>query len=492
MDRPQFIQYLVHQKLLDVSQQKTLAKLSTNVNLCYYLVQQNLVPAKKLAEKLAHDFGLPYIELTPEPHSSVRDFLDLESISTYHALPIKKLENTLLLALSDPNNTQAIEAFRTKTNLSIKAAICPADQLTQQIQLLCNTHHKSIDADNVVALLDQLFLEAIEAHASDVHFEPYQDHYRIRFRIDGLLHHKHTLPLDKKNMITTRLKVLTHCDIAEQRLPQDGHFQLDHNHDCRLSTCPTVFGEKIVCRILNHQQSAWQIDDLGFNPSQLKLFKKALNKPQGLILVSGPTGSGKSMTLYAALNYLNNIEKNICSVEDPVEVQLPGINQVNVHPNIGLDFATVLKTFLRQDPDIIMIGEIRDTETAKIALRAAQTGHLVLATVHANSAQETIDRLVNMQTNRYALAQALTLIVAQRLLRKRCKHCPKKAPCTHCQQGYSGRMGIFEMIPFTQENKSCCANGQQPTPTMTLSQAAAEVIQLGLTDTQETKRVLCT
>jgi type IV pilus assembly protein PilB len=308
------------------------------------------------------------------------------------------------------------------------------------------------EEEPLVLFLNQILNEAIKKKATDIHFEPYENFYRIRFRLDGLLHTINQPPLEINQQLSSRLKIIANLDIAEKRLPQDGRYFFNHR-DIRVSTCPTLYGEKIVFRLLDNHENIRCIDQLDLTESQQKLFLSAIEKPQGLILVTGPTGSGKTVTLYAALNYLNVISKNICTVEDPVEIQLPGINQVNIHQKAGLDFAKTLRTFLRQDPDIIMVGEIRDLETAEIALHAAQTGHLVLSTLHTNSSIETITRLMNIGLPSYEIASSISLITAQRLIRKLCVHC-KDFPtqgCEHCTDGYAGRMAIHEILPMTEE-----------------------------------------
>src|SRR3990167_11373159 len=279
--------------------------------------------------------------------------------------------------------------------------------------------------ESVIQVVNRLLQDAILNHASDIHIEPYHQHCRIRFRSDSLLHEVATFPSPLAMQMITRLKIMANLNIAERRLPQDGHISLqnDHKIDIRISTCPTLFGEKIVLRLLNSSAIKSDIHQLGLTDTQQQLFLNKLKQPQGLILVTGPTGSGKTITLYSALHYLNKPEKNISTVEDPVEIQLPGINQVNINTKINLHFSTVLRTLLRQDPDIIMIGEIRDPETADIAIQAAQTGHLVLSTLHTNSAIETLTRLHAMKILAYNLAGSLSLIIAQRLIRTLCAHC---------------------------------------------------------------------
>lgn len=317
---------------------------------------------------------------------------------------------------------------------------------------------KESDA-SAIEFLDSLIREAQSNHITDIHIEPYAEHYRVRFRRDGLLQETSTLSNPLGNRITTRLKILAELNIAERRLPQDGRLRLGRNKvDIRMSTCPTLYGEKTVLRLLNVTSQHLNIHALGMTETQEKLFIKILSRPQGLILVTGPTGSGKTMTLYSAIHHLNTCEKNISTVEDPVEIELPGINQVNIHPKIGLDFATVLRAFLRQDPDVLMVGEIRDLETASIAAQAAQTGHLVLSTLHANSAREAIRRLQSLGLATHHLIHSLSLVMAQRLVRQLCAHCKQADPltghylpqgCEQCHQGYHGRLGIFECLPIT-------------------------------------------
>lgn len=365
---------------------------------------------------------------------------------------------------------------------------------------------------SIIELVDRLIHDAIEKNVSDIHIEPYEEHCRIRFRCDGLLYIAATIAEHLAIRITTRLKIMAQLNIAERRLPQDGRIQLREPYkiDIRINTCPTLFGEKIVLRILNAKTIALDIDRLGLTIEQKKLLLNKLAQPQGLILVTGPTGSGKTVTLYSALHYLNKIEKNISSVEDPIEIELHGINQVHINPRIGLNFDTVLRTFLRQDPDIMMVGEIRDLDTATIAMQAAQTGHLVLSTLHTNSAAETITRLQSMGIATYQLISSLSLIIAQRLVRKLCEVCKEEDKssgkisyrakgCDHCQQGYQGRIGIFELIPMTEElvqliwmraTSSQIAEQIRKEGWLLLYEAGMEKVYEGVTSLEEIKRVL--
>lgn len=333
-----------------------------------------------------------------------------------------------------------------------------------------------VDNAPMVSFVHQLLFNAINQQVSDIHFEPYEKIMRVRFRLDGLLYNTTTIAIQSANQVIAILKVMAELDVTEKRLPQDGKFKLPNDiyqvYDFRLNTCPTIYGEKAVVRILNSSQHMLSIDILGFDNSQKQIFLDAIRKPQGMILVTGPTGSGKTVTLYSALSLLNNDKVNISTVENPVELNLSGINQININQKIGLNFATALRALLRQDPDVIMVGEIRDAETAEIALQAAQTGHLVLSTLHTNNAAETLSRLVSMGIPNYNIAASLSLIIAQRLVRKLCDNCkePILLPentlqelgilqqhfptiniyvpqgCDQCQNGYKGRVGIYEML----------------------------------------------
>jgi len=356
----------------------------------------------------------------------------------------------------------------------------------------------------IIEFIDDILYAAINKRASDIHFEPYQEHYRIRLRIDGLLYANTKASISLGPRFSARLKIMANLDIAEKRLPQDGRFRVQiagKNQDCRLSVCPTIFGEKLVVRILNPINISLDLDSIDMSSEEREIFYKYIHKPQGLILVTGPTGSGKTVTLYTALNLLNQTTKNIATVEDPVEINLTGINQVEINHKIGLDFAKTLRTLLRQDPDIIMIGEIRDLETAQIAIKAAYTGHLVLATLHTNSAAASLTRLINMGIPAFDLANAVSLIIAQRLVRKICPKCKKvnTAKCLNCHDGYKDRMAVFEMLPITQSVQELITNNynqldlEQKMHTLkipNLREAAMQKVQDGITDIVEVNRVM--
>lgn len=371
----------------------------------------------------------------------------------------------------------------------------------------------------LIRFVDHLIQHALQESASDIHIEPYEQICRIRYRQDGLLYEMAEIPINLVARLVTRLKVMAKLDISERRLPQDGRLQIQKEKnraiDIRINTCPTLFGEKIVLRILDANKIALDIHSLGMSETQKNLFLEKISAPQGMILVTGPTGSGKTVTLYSALHFLNTSEKNISTVEDPVEIQLNGINQVNINPKIGLHFSTILRNFLRQDPDIIMIGEIRDTETADIAIQAAQTGHLVLSTLHANSAIETITRLQSMGGTTYNLTSSISLIVAQRLIRKLCDHCKmphtltakklielgfketdfilyRAKGCEHCQQGYQGRIGIYEMLSITESITHAILSGTTifKENFLSLREMGLEKIRQGITSLAEINRVI--
>ena len=354
---------------------------------------------------------------------------------------------------------------------------------------LSSSLNDQADDAPVVKFVNTILRDAVRKRASDIHFEPFEESFRVRFRIDGLLHEVAQPPLNLRGRIASRLKVMARMDISERRLPQDGTIkvQLDDGADIdfRVNSLPTVYGEKIVLRLLGSRSARLGIEQLGFSPDQRRLFEAALASPQGMILVTGPTGSGKTVTLYTGIHQLNAVERNICTAEDPVEIKLSGINQVNVAPRIGLDFANALRAFLRQDPDVVMVGEVRDRETAEIAIKAAQTGHLVLSTLHTNSAADTLSRLSNMGIEAFNIASAVSLIVAQRLARRLCSQCrsPVTLPvevlvqrglthaeadtaqlyeavgCRHCTQGYKGRVGLFEVVPVDQRMRRLILEG---------------------------------
>jgi type IV pilus assembly protein PilB len=475
-----FAKYLVENGLLtETGAKEAEYKAKKNeLSMINFLITHKILDYKTIAFHTAQYFGLSQVNLENKDVASLPiAMVEKKLIEKYQILPILKQDDLLLIAITDPTQTQVLNEIKFHTNLNIRPQIAQYDQLMQLInQILYAERYADYNSEDaeIIKLVAQILNEAIDKNASDIHCEPYEHNYRIRFRIDGILHEITKPDLGLANRITARLKIMSRLDIAERRLPQDGRFSIN-NRDCRISTCPTLFGEKIVVRILNPNNALLT--------KQEKLFLQAIKRPQGMILVTGPTGSGKTVSLYAALNQLNSIDKNISTAEDPVEINLPGINQVNIHPKIGLTFAAVLRAFLRQDPDIIMLGEIRDLETAEIAIKAAQTGHLVLATLHTNSAAESITRLINMGIAPFNINSSLNLIIAQRLIRKLTPH----------NKGFLGRTGIFEVMPITeiqQKNareihKQACQKGM-----LSLREAGLLKVQKGITTLEEINRVL--
>ena len=520
--------------------------------LSYLLKQKTLTPTV-LALAAAEEFGLSFVDLN---NFSVEQMptqrLPLALLRRYRVLPLAETEHYLQIAISDPSNLQALDEIKFTVGLAIQWVLVADDQLQAALTKLQGQQEPTVSADfaeaesaqqakqpaesidtsdaPLVHYVQEILLMAISKGASDLHFETYEKDYRIRFRVDGVLYIMARPPLNMAGRIAARLKVLAKLDVAERRLPQDGRFkiQLDQRSiDFRMSTCPTLFGEKVVLRLLDAAHDHFSMDQLGLSISQQELLLAALKKPQGMILVTGPTGSGKTATLYTALKLLNTPDLNISTVEDPIEINLPGINQVPVNLKVGLSFATALRAFLRQDPDIIMVGEIRDLETAEIAIKAAQTGHLVLSTVHTNSAADTLNRLLNMGVAAFDAASALTLIIAQRLCRRLCHHCREleqlpqtaliaegfkeidlenlmlyranTAGCPHCTAGYQGRIGLYEILPITAtmarlimagSNALDIAAKAEQEGMLSLRQAGLLQVQQGSTSLAELHRII--
>ncbi|AJD47401.1 type IV-A pilus assembly ATPase PilB [Isoalcanivorax pacificus W11-5] len=481
------------------------------LSLVTYIVRKGLARAADVSRIVAEEFGDPVIDLAAfNPEMLIKGLVDHKLVEKHRALPLFRRGSRLFVAVSDPTNLQALEDLRFNTGLNIETIIAEEDKLGQLIDAVVNEAEggafKDLDeglddidisggeaaqegAEDVasasddapiVRFVNKLLLDAIKIGASDLHFEPYEKTYRVRFRQDGILREIAKPPANSAGKIAARLKVMSQLDISERRVPQDGRIKLKVSKtraiDFRVNTCPTLFGEKIVLRILDPESAKMGIDALGYEEGQKKLYMDALSKPQGMILVTGPTGSGKTVSLYTGVNILNTPERNISTAEDPVEINLEGINQVNVNTKTGMDFSAALKAFLRQDPDVILVGEIRDLETASIAVKAAQTGHLVLSTLHTNSAPETLTRLRNMGVPSFNIATSVILIIAQRLARRLCEHCkqPVEVPrqsllemgfteedlaqpftvygpkgCEKCNNGYKGRVGIYEVVRIT-------------------------------------------
>jgi type IV pilus assembly protein PilB len=485
------------------------------VNIVPYLVEYNLADAREIAIAASQEFGAPLLDLDAiQPDLETIRVVSEKILRKHRVLPLVKRGKKLFVAVSDPTNLHALDEVKFATGFSVEAVVVEEDKLAQMLArsleqvdttmpelagddfemdslevtagddegTVADDRSDAVDDAPIVRFVNKVMLDAIKRGASDIHFEPYERSYRIRFRLDGVLKEVATPPVQLAIKLSARLKVMSRLDIAERRVPQDGRIKMKISKnraiDFRVSSCPTLFGEKIVMRILDPSSAMLGIDALGYEPFQKQLYLDALARPHGMILVTGPTGSGKTVSLYTGLNILNTEDNNISTAEDPVEIMLAGINQVNINPKVGLTFAGALRAFLRQDPDIIMVGEIRDLETAEIALKAAQTGHLVLSTLHTNDAPKTLTRLVDMGVKPYAIATSVSLIIAQRLARRLCKNCraPMKIPdeallkegftreeiangieifspvgCTQCTDGYKGRTGIYEVMPVSEQ-----------------------------------------
>jgi type IV pilus assembly protein PilB len=532
------------------------------LNVVTQLVASGAANARDIAVAASNEYGVPLFDI-----DAVN--LDLEIVrlvsdkllAKHRVLPLFRRGKRLFVAIGDPTNLHAIDEVRFGTGLGVEAVVVEDDKLQKAIdkaleqvdnQMSALADDGDVDLESlevtggeedldekigrddvedapIVRFVNKVMLDAIRRGASDIHFEPFEKTYRVRLRMDGVLKEIAQPPVQLAPKLSARLKVMSRLDIAERRVPQDGRIKmkLSKNRaiDFRVSTCPTLFGEKIVLRILDPAQATLGIDSLGYEPFQKELYTKYLAKPQGMILVTGPTGSGKTVSLYTGLVILNREDTNISTAEDPAEINLPGVNQVNVNPKVGLTFATAMRAFLRQDPDVIMVGEIRDLETAEIAIKAAQTGHLVLSTLHTNDAPQTLTRMVDMGVKPYAIATSVSLIIAQRLARRLCGNCkmPRDIPsealrkegfaaadiaaglkifgpkgCANCTDGYKGRVGIYQVLPVTDAIAHIIlAGGSSPQiaeqaakeGVWDLRRAGLEKVKNGLTSLEEVNSV---
>jgi type IV pilus assembly protein PilB len=525
-----------------------------------YLLEKKLIASSDLAAANSVEFGMPIFDVASmDPAQSAIKLVSEELVRKHAALPLFKRGGRLYVGVSDPTNTHALDEFKFHTNLAVEALLVDEDRIRRTIDLWLETadalgdatgdsegmeglevsggeddaiNDSGVDAKGddtpVVKFINKILVDAIRRGASDVHFEPYETDYRVRLRIDGILKQVAKVPVKLQARIAARLKVMAQLDIAEKRVPQDGRIKLNLSKtkqiDFRVSTLPTLFGEKIVLRILDGGAAKLGIEKLGYEENQKRLFLEAVQKPYGMVLVTGPTGSGKTVSLYTALNILNDETRNISTVEDPVEIRVPGINQVQMNIKRGMTFAAALRSFLRQDPDVIMVGEIRDLETAEIAIKAAQTGHMVLSTLHTNDAPQTIARLMNMGVAPFNITSSVTLVIAQRLARRLhdCKR-PMELPehallaegftadevhagitlyeavgCNDCTEGYKGRTGIYQVMPMTDEIQTIILAGgnvQQITEAAQhggvrdLRQSALLKVKNGVTSLAEINRV---
>ncbi|HKK06079.1 MAG TPA: type IV-A pilus assembly ATPase PilB [Gammaproteobacteria bacterium] len=506
---------LVHDGLLNEAQVQEAndASVKQKIPFVSYLVQKKMAKSRDIASAAAQEFGVPVMDLgMMELDPEVVRLVEEKLIRKHHALPLFKRGNRLFVGVSDPTNLQGLDEIKFHVGINTEAILVEDDKLAQFIDKAMEANDSTfadlsdgdlddvdfadedqmegggpavseseIDDTPVVRFINKVLLDAINRGASDIHFEPYEKNYRVRTRLDGMLSEVASPPVGLGPKLTARLKVMARLDISERRIPQDGRIKLNLSKnraiDFRVNTCPTLYGEKVVLRILDPNSAKLGIDALGYEEEQKEKFLEAIHRPYGMVLVTGPTGSGKTVSLYTAVNILNTPDVNISTAEDPSEINMPGVNQVNVNPKVGLTFASALRAFLRQDPDIILVGEIRDLETAEIAIKAAQTGHLVLSTLHTNDAPQTLTRLANMGVPLYNIASSVHLIVAQRLARRLCSHCkqpidvPKEAlkkegftdadiaagikvygpvGCDQCNGGYKGRVGIYQVMPVSE------------------------------------------
>ncbi len=483
-----------------------------------YLIEEVKLDANSIAKVLSKSFGFPQIQLDHYDTSLIPEGVRNEKLITKHnALPLYLRGKVLFVAMSDPTNVDALEEIQFNSGYSTELVLCDENSLQACIEKVLEDESDALDISDIdsdelagidvqnpeksndegnneddapiVVFINKILLDAIKKGASDLHFEPYEKAYRIRFRVDGILTEVAKPPVALSSRMAARLKVMSKLDIAERRVPQDGRIKLalskKKSIDFRVSTLPTMWGEKVVMRILDSSSAMLGIDMLGYEPEQKKIYTEALAQPQGMSLVTGPTGSGKTVSLYTGLNILNTEQRNISTAEDPVEINLEGINQVQINNRAGLTFPGALRSFLRQDPDIVMVGEIRDLETAEISIKAAQTGHLVLSTLHTNSAAETLTRLLNMGVPSYNVASSVSIIIAQRLARRLCTQCReeehltetqlveqgfpadklsditlyKAVGCNHCTNGYKGRVGMYEVIKISPQISSIIMEG---------------------------------
>ena len=528
----------------------------------------HLISSKKLnsgtiAKVASEEFGVPLFDITAlDTEHAPFKLVDEKILRKHRALPVFKRGNKLYVAVADPTNLQGLDEIKFNTGLATEPVLVDETKLSLALDKMLDAADTSLtdfasggddllgldiggdeDAKNkgpeseddvndapIVKFVNKLLLDGINRGASDIHIEPYEKFCRVRYRIDGMLHEVAQPPLALAGRLAARMKILSRLDIAERRVPQDGRIKLriskNRSIDFRVSTLPTLFGEKVVARILDPSSASLGIEKLGYEPEQQRLFLEAIHRPYGMVLVTGPTGSGKTVSLYTAVNILNTSETNISTAEDPVEINLAGINQVNINDKAGLNFAAALKSFLRQDPDIILVGEIRDLETAEIAIKAAQTGHMVLSTLHTNDAPKTLSRLVNMGVAPFNIASAVLLIVAQRLARRLCPNCkklvniPKEAllkagfketdlrdlkiygpnpdGCDSCSHGYKGRVGVYQVMPISEGISSIIMRGgnaldiemqAKKDGIPDLRESALKKVRDGLTSLEEVERI---
>jgi type IV pilus assembly protein PilB len=550
---------VVDQAAMHTALQQSIEKKTSFVT---QLVANGGIKARDIAIAAANEYGVPLFDLDAlmVDMDAVRTVSD-KLLTKHRLLPLFKRGKRLFLGVSDPTNLHAIDEIKFQTGLAVEAIVVEDDKLQKKLdkaiehfeaqmpslgddegmeldalevsggddEVSSDTPRDDVEDAPIVRFVNKVLLDAIRRGASDIHFEPFEKMFRVRFRMDGILKEIAQPPVQLTGKIAARLKVMSRLDIAERRVPQDGRIKMRLSKtraiDFRVSSCPTLYGEKIVLRILDPSQAMLGIEALGYENFQKELYLKHLAKPQGMILVTGPTGSGKTVSLYTGLNILNREDTNISTAEDPAEINLPGVNQVNVNNKVGLTFASALRAFLRQDPDVVMVGEVRDLETAEIAIKAAQTGHLVLSTLHTNDAPQTLTRLIDMGVKPYAIASSVGLIIAQRLARRLCNHCkllievPPEAlrkegfeekdiatgikiygpkGCTSCTDGYKGRVGVYQVMEVTEAigriimtggNAMDIADQAEKEGVWNLRRAGLEKVRNGLTSLEEINSV---
>ena len=549
--------------LISAEQGKKIAEESQNIGEFYdELTKKDSTIGEKICEIFSKEFGLAQIDvLTLDIEQIPKDLIDLKQVNKHRAIPIFQHDTRLYVAVSDPMNKTALDEIKFSTGLKVSPVQANPSALKILIERIESTMDDTImselddeddldalaeldivdgeDSNNqqadegvddapIVKYVNKILMDAIRKGASDIHVEPFEKHLRIRFRIDGVLQEITKQPINLAARLAARLKIMARLDIAERRAPQDGRMKLRLSKnkaiDFRVNTLPTMYGEKVVIRILSMGSDGLTLDMLGFTEEQQELYSEAVSRPYGMVLITGPTGSGKTVSLYTALGMLNTIDRNISTVEDPVEINMAGVNQVQINERANLDFAAALRAFLRQDPDIIMVGEIRDLTTAEIAIKAAQTGHLVMSTLHTNDAPATLTRLLNMGVPSFNIASSVHLIVAQRLARRLCNKCkveteiPDQAllevgfekkdlkeltiysakGCQECTDGYKGRTGIFQVLPIGDDIKSLIMRGctqkdiedlAEKNGIMDLRQAGLFKVKEGITSLEEVERV---
>lgn len=546
---------LTEAQALDVHEQAHKA----GIGFVTYVVQNQILDSYALAEAGSNEFGVPLLDIDAvDIDPAIVNLVDDKLVRKHHALPLFKRGKRLFIGVSDPTNLQGLDEIKFQSGFNTDPVLVEETKLAKAIERQLSgkesvmqsltdvdldglditggdddpgkdVSEAEVDDAPVVRFVNKILLDAIHKGASDIHFEPYERVYRVRYRHDGVLSEIASPPVNLAAKLCARIKVMARLDISERRVPQDGRIKMTlsktRSIDFRVNTCPTLHGEKIVLRVLDSNAAHLGVSALGFEEEQKKIFLETIQQPYGMVLVTGPTGSGKTVTLYTGLNILNTPDRNISTAEDPAEIVVPGINQVNVNPKVGLTFASALRAFLRQDPDIIMVGEIRDLETAEIAIKAAQTGHMVFSTLHTNDGPQTLNRLMDMGVAPYNVASSVSLIIAQRLARRLCPHCKERVDvpldilleagfdeesarsaniyravgCDQCNGGYKGRVGIYQVMPISEAmgrlimeggNSMTLADQARKEGIADLRTSGLKKVRQGITSLEELHRVI--